>query len=263
MTGKTRGIAFVGAFAALTAAGVMAFGDASNAGGQTKTADSGMSKTQKVSYTIGYQIGKSFVAQGVDIDVSSLKAGVLTGMGKQKMQLTEKQMQAVMMAFRQEMMQKMQAKNAAEAKANAKASAAMLAANAKKPGVHVTKSGLQYKILKKGSGQSPTASDTVQVNYTGTLPNGKKFDASADHPGGGPAEFELDRVIPGWSEALGMMKPGAKWRIWIPAKLAYGAQGPRGIGPNQALVFDVQLVKVEKKSDKASQNSSGGDSQNK
>lgn len=245
MTGKNRGLAFVGACAALTTLGVLTYGRVSQ--GAAPHAGN-LSKKDKVAYTIGYRIGQSFKQQDVDVDPAVVAQGMRAGMGKAKAKLSEKQMQQVMLAFRQKMMQQALAKRQAEAQTNAKTSAAFLKANAKKPGVHVTKSGLQYKVLKKGHGQSPKASDTVEVNYKGMLPNGKKFDASADHGDGGPATFEADHVIPGWTEALQMMKPGAKWRIWIPAKLAYGAQGTRSgvIGPNQALVFDVELVKVVK-----------------
>jgi len=120
-----------------------------------------------------------------------------------------------------------------------------LAENGKKPGVVTTASGLQYQELKAGSGASPKASDTVLVNYRGTLLDGTEFDASSRH-GGQPASFEVDRVIPGWTEAMQLMKPGAKWKLYIPPRLAYDLRPPSAtIPPGSLLVFEVELVSVK------------------
>ena len=127
--------------------------------------------------------------------------------------------------------------------ANHHAAEKFLAENGKKPGVVTTASGLQYEELKAGSGASPKASDTVSVNYRGTLLDGTEFDSTAKH-GGQPASFEVDHVIPGWTEALQLMKPGAKWKLYIPPKLAYDLRGPPSIPPGSMLIFDVELLGV-------------------
>lgn len=128
---------------------------------------------------------------------------------------------------------------------NETASTAFLSANQKKPGVTTLSNGLQYKIIEPGKGMSPTDDDTVVVDYRGTLPDGTEFDSS--YKRGQPATFQVSAVIPGWTQALKMMKPGATWELYIPATLAYGDQGaPPVIGPNQALIFKVHLIKVTK-----------------
>ena len=131
----------------------------------------------------------------------------------------------------------------AGAETNHKAAAKFLAENAKKPGVVTTASGLQYQELQAGSGESPKMGDSVQVNYRGTLLNGTEFDSS--YKRGQPATFEVGHVIPGWNEALELMKPGAKWRLFIPPKLAYDLRSPPGIPPGSALLFDVELLSVK------------------
>jgi len=128
---------------------------------------------------------------------------------------------------------------------NKAAGEAFLAENAKKEGVKVTKSGLQYKIIEEGEGPSPGPSDMATVNYRGTLIDGTQFDSSYDR--GQPATFPVGGVIAGWTEALQLMKPGAKWQLFIPSDLAYGERGAgKDIGPNSTLVFDVELLSVEK-----------------
>jgi len=123
--------------------------------------------------------------------------------------------------------------------------AAFLAENAKKEGVITTASGLQYKVIKSGTGESPKLTDTVKVNYEGTLIDGTVFDSSKQH--GGPATFPVNRVIPGWTEALQLMKVGDKWQLFIPARLAYGDQSPTAaIPPNSVLIFEVELLGIEK-----------------
>jgi FKBP-type peptidyl-prolyl cis-trans isomerase FklB len=117
--------------------------------------------------------------------------------------------------------------------------------NKKKEGVVTLPSGLQYKIMKEGQGELPADSDKVTVNYNGTFINGKVFDSSIQR--GQPAQFAVGGVIPGWTEALKLMKPGAKWMLYIPPQLAYGEQGVPGIGPNSVLIFEVELISVDKK----------------
>ena len=200
----------------------------------------------KLSYAIGTQMGTSMRDQGVDVDPKALAAGLADALAG-KPGLTEAEIRDVMNEFRTQMMAKQQAKMQAEGAKNVKASEDFLAANAKKEGVKATASGLQYKVVKAGnaSGKSPGPRDTVKVHYHGTLPDGSVFDSSVDR--GEPVSFPVDGVIPGWTEALQLMKEGDKWQIVIPAKLAYGENGaPPKIGPNTALVFDVELLAIEK-----------------
>ena len=126
---------------------------------------------------------------------------------------------------------------------NKKEGEAFLAANAKKPGVKTTKSGLQYKVIKEGTGAVPKATDTVKTHYTGTLVDGTKFDSSVDR--GEPAVFGVTQVIPGWTEALQLMKVGSKWQLAIPWDIAYGADGGGRMPPNSVLVFDIELLGIE------------------
>jgi len=199
---------------------------------------------QRLSYAIGTQMGASMREQGVEVDPKVLAAGLADAL-EGKPGLTEAEIKETMTEFRNQMMAKMQSKQQVDGVKNVKASEDFLTANAKKEGVKATASGLQYKILKTGTGKSPGAKDTVKVHYHGTLPDGTVFDSSVDR--GEPVTFPVDGVIPGWTEALQLMKEGDKWQIAIPSKLAYGENGaPPKIGPNTALVFDVELLGIEK-----------------
>ena len=199
---------------------------------------------QKTSYAIGVNIGSNLKEQDLDLDAKALAAGITDGLSG-KPAMTEEEVHATLMQFQKEMMAKMQAKEKVEAGKNLKAGEAFLAENAKKPGVKTTPSGLQYKILKEGDGPMPKKTDTVKVNYKGTLIDGTVFDSSYDR--GEPVTFQVDGVIPGWTEALQMMKVGSKWQLFIPAKLAYGEHSPSPkIGPNSTLVFEVELLDIEK-----------------
>src|SRR5438874_7723429 len=147
------------------------------------------------------------------------------------------------MKFQQEMMAKGETKNKADAEKNQKAGDAFLAENARKEGVKTTASGLQYKVLKSGSGASPKKTDSVKVHYHGTLIDGKVFDSSVQR--GEPVTFQVGGVIPGWVEALQLMPVGSKWKLFIPSKLAYAERGAgRDIGPNSALIFEVELLSI-------------------
>lgn len=202
---------------------------------------------EKVSYSIGLSIGRNLKQQGAEVDPRVLAQGIKDAQLGTTPMLTDDQIRETMMAFQQEMIQKQQSKmaggNNADASKNADESKKFLAENAKKEGWKTTGSGLQYKVVKEGKGASPTDTDTVTVNYRGTLPNGKEFDSS--YKRGQPATFPVTGVIPGWTEALKLMKPGAKFELAIPPELAYG---PRGAGadipPNQALLFEVELVSI-------------------
>lgn len=203
-------------------------------------------KTQKekVSYSIGLDIGKNMKRQMIEVDVPQLTRGLQDGLADTKPALTDKEMEEVMTTFRSEIMKKMEENRRKLAEKNLKDGGAFLAENKKKPGVITLPSGLQYKILKEGAGKSPKATDTVVTHYRGTLLDGKEFDSS--YKRGEPLTFAVKGVIPGWVEALQLMKPGAKWQLFIPGNLAYGENGAgQDIGPNATLMFEVELLKVK------------------
>jgi FKBP-type peptidyl-prolyl cis-trans isomerase FklB len=199
---------------------------------------------QRISYSIGADIGKNLKRQDLDLDPKALAAGLadaLTG----KTVLTEAEMRETLTAFQKEMTTKMQARQKVDGDKNGKEGEAFLAANAKKEGVKSTASGLQYKVLKSGKGKTPKATDTVKTHYHGTLIDGTVFDSSVER--GEPVSFPVNGVIAGWTEALQLMKEGDKWQLVIPSKLAYGERGAGGkIGANATLVFEVELLSIEK-----------------
>ena len=203
-------------------------------------------KTQKdkVSYSIGLDIGKNLKDQSIEIDPKMLAEGVQDAISGGKRLLTEEEVKGVMMAFQQEM----QAKAAAKAKVvgdkNLKEGEAFLAENKKKKGVVTLPSGLQYKIITAGTGKKPKATDTVTTNYKGTLIDGTEFDSS--YKRGQPASFPVGGVIPGWTEALQLMPVGSKWQLFVPSTLAYGPRGAgQQIGPNATLIFEVELLSIQ------------------
>lgn len=205
-------------------------------------------KTQKdsVSYGIGMDIGQSLKGQNFEpgtLDLDKLKFGIQDKVSGAKMQMSDSQMQVVLMAFQQRMMARTDSVNKIKAETNLKAGEEFLAKNGKEPGVVTTPSGLQYKIEKEGKGKKADSASTVTVHYVGTLLDGTEFDSSVKR--GQPATFPVTGVIPGWTEALLMMPEGSKWKLWIPSKLGYGAQqrGPH-ITPNSTLVFDVELISI-------------------
>jgi len=199
---------------------------------------------QKLSYAIGTEIGANLKKQGVDIDPKAFSAGLADALAG-KLQMTDAEIKDAMNAARTQLIAKQQAKQQADATVNAKAGETFLAANAEKEGVKTTASGLQYTVLKTGAGKTPGPKDTVKVHYQGTLPDGSVFDSSIAR--GEPVTFQVDGVIPGWTEALQLMKEGDKWQLVIPPKLAYGTAGAGDkIGPNQVLIFEVELIDIEK-----------------
>ncbi len=200
----------------------------------------------KVSYIIGQNIGRSFKQQSLDaelIDLGKLRAGIEDAMAGKEGPLTQEEMAEVMNEFQQQIMARADSISSAQGEANKTAGEEFLAKNAKEEGVVTLPSGLQYKVIKEGSGAKPKATSMVTVHYTGTLIDGTKFDSSRDR--GQPATFPVNGVISGWTEALQLMSPGAHWMLYIPAELAYGdrAAGPE-IGPNATLIFDVELISV-------------------
>ena len=198
----------------------------------------------KVSYSIGLDIGNTFKKQNMDVNADILSAGLKDALTGSKPLLTDEQVKETMTAFSKEMTDKQAAASKDAADKNAAAGEKFLAENKKKDGVKTTASGLQYKVLKEGSGASPKETDTVVTNYRGTLLDGTEFDSS--YKRGEPASFPVNRVIKGWTEALQMMKPGSKYQLFIPASLAYGERGAgQNIGPNSTLIFEVELMSVK------------------
>ncbi|MGR6036038.1 MAG: FKBP-type peptidyl-prolyl cis-trans isomerase [Candidatus Nitrosoglobus sp.] len=196
--------------------------------------------TQKLSYIIGYQFGHSMQQQGIDLDKKTLMLAIEDALNKEPSRLSPEQAKEVMGA----MQQRAQQQQAEQAEENKAAGEAFLKANKEKEGVTELPSGLQYKIIQQGKGKTPTADDTVVVNYRGTLTNGTEFDSS--YKRNEPVTFKVDKVIPGWQEALKLMPVGSKWEVVIPSKLAYGEQGAgRFIGPNETLIFDIELLKIK------------------
>lgn len=194
----------------------------------------------KVSYTIGVNIGNNLKKQGIDINAELIAKGLKDAVAGTKTLLTDAEMQEVMAAFQKAQQQQMANLGAK----NQKEGAAFLAANKTKEGVKTLPSGLQYKVIKPGTGAKPKVGDTVKANYKGSLIDGSVFDSSEQH--GGPATFQVDRVIKGWTEALQLMEVGSKWQLFIPSELAYQETGAgEVIGPNATLIFDVELVSIE------------------
>jgi FKBP-type peptidyl-prolyl cis-trans isomerase FklB len=204
-------------------------------------------KTQKdkVSYVIGLDMGNSLKKNMVDIDTEILIRGLKDALSGANPLMTEQEMKETITALQKDLQAKQQEQGKALAEKNKKEGEAFLAENKKKGGVITMPSGLQYKILTDGKGKSPKATDTVTVNYKGTLIDGVEFDSS--YKRGQPATFTVNGVIPGWIEALQLMKEGSKWQLFIPSNLAYGERGAGGtIGPNAVLIFEVELLSIKK-----------------
>jgi FKBP-type peptidyl-prolyl cis-trans isomerase len=208
-------------------------------------------KTQKdkASYAIGLNIGKSMHKDSVDIDPSILVRGLKDGLAGSKPLLTDDEARAAMVTLQAEMRKKQEEKMLVQGVTNKKEGEAFLADNKTKDGVVTLPSGLQYKILKEGTGPKPVATDTVVCNYKGTLLDNTEFDSS--YKRGQPATFPVSGVIKGWTEALQLMPVGSKWQLFIPSELAYGARGGPGggIGPNATLIFEVELMSVQPKAE--------------
>jgi FKBP-type peptidyl-prolyl cis-trans isomerase FklB len=206
-------------------------------------------KTQKekFSYSLGMKMGENLHKQSVPVDPAIFARGMRDALAGGKTLLTDEEAQAVLGQMQKEMHDKQQAKMQEEGAGNKKEGDAFLAANKSKEGVVALPSGLQYKILKAGTGPKPTANDTVECNYRGTLINGKEFDSS--YKRGQPADFPVGGVIKGWTEALQLMPVGSKWQLFVPADLAYGDRGAGAdIGPGETLVFEVELMSIQDKS---------------
>lgn len=198
----------------------------------------------KISYALGLSMGNNFKASGInDININDFADGVAAVFAGAKPKMTYDEAKVVIREFFSEMEAQQKQEAAKLADINAKAGKDFLAENAKRPEVLTTASGLQYEIIKDGDGAQPSPNDQVEVHYTGKLIDGTVFDSSEER--GVPATFGVTQVIPGWVEALQLMKAGSRWRLYIPSDLAYGPNGAGGIiGPNATLIFDVELLKV-------------------
>ncbi|WP_031564932.1 FKBP-type peptidyl-prolyl cis-trans isomerase [Legionella wadsworthii] len=201
----------------------------------------------KLSYSIGADLGKNFKTQGIDINPDALAKGMQDGMSGAQLILTEQQMKDVLNKFQKDLMAKRSAEFNKKAEENKSKGDSFLSSNKSKSGVVVLPSGLQYKVIEAGTGNKPSKTDTVTVEYTGTLIDGTVFDSTEKT--GKPATFQVSQVIPGWTEALQLMPAGSTWEIYVPSDLAYGPRSVGGpIGPNETLIFKIHLISVKKAS---------------
>lgn len=201
----------------------------------------------KLSYALGMSMGHNFKGTGIKtLNSADFAAGVASVYDGVKPEMTFDEAKRIVNEYFAKLEAEMQAEAAKQGEVNRKNGEAFLTENAKREGIKVTESGLQYEVLESGKGDSPKASDNVEVHYTGKLIDGTVFDSSVER--GVPASFGVTQVIPGWVEALQLMHEGDKWRLYIPSDLAYGPNGTGGvIGPNTTLIFDVELLRVIKK----------------
>ncbi|HUX36513.1 MAG TPA: FKBP-type peptidyl-prolyl cis-trans isomerase [Rectinemataceae bacterium] len=208
-------------------------------GGNPSTSSAAAPSNSKtdVSYAFGMAIGKSLAATGVEIDDAAFLSGVKDVLAKKAPRLKEADAQGMIQTAITEVQTKIAAANKAKGEE-------FLAANGKKDGIKTTASGLQYQVIKEGSGPRPTATDTVKVDYVGTLLDGSTFDSSIETKE--PAVFQVNQVIPGWQEAIQLMTVGSRYKVWIPANLAYGEQGAGDkVGPNSTLAFEITLLAIQ------------------
>jgi FKBP-type peptidyl-prolyl cis-trans isomerase FklB len=200
-------------------------------------------ENDRINYSLGYQIGGDMKRQQVEVNGNILLRGIADAMTDAEPLLDQGEMNKTLIELKRKVLALQTQERAAAQQMNQQAGEEFLAANAKRDDVVSLPSGLQYRVLEPGSGKKPAATDTVTVNYRGTLIDGTEFDSSYSRKK--PATFRADRVIEGWREALQLMQEGAKWELFIPARLAYGERGAGKISPNSTLIFEVQLIKVE------------------
>jgi len=199
---------------------------------------------EKESYSLGYQFGHNVKAQGVDIDLDIYTSGIKDALGGKEPQMSQEEIRSTIRGLQQRLQAARQKELKEQAEKNVEEGKKFLAENQKKEGIKTLPSGLQYKVMTEGSGKTPQATDTVTVNYRGTLIDGTEFDSS--YKRGQPASFKVNGVIKGWTEALQLMKEGSKWQLFIPHDLAYGERGAgRTIPPGSTLIFEVELISVK------------------
>jgi FKBP-type peptidyl-prolyl cis-trans isomerase FklB len=209
-----------------------------------KPSPSDQSPQQLLGYALGFNIGGNLRTTGAQVDLMSLQAGISDGLRGTPPKFSEAELTAALQTFQQQMQTRAVAEMARLGEVNKRKGEAFLAQNRKQPGVRETPSGLQYKVLRQGDGPSPKLDDTVRFHYRGTLIDGTEFQSSY---GGAPVELPVRRLIPGWTEALQKMHVGDKWQLFVPADLAYGTESPDpAIGPNSVLVFDIELLGIDK-----------------
>lgn len=204
-------------------------------------------QNEKASYAIGLDVGKNFKSNMIELDYAAFLTGLKHAMATDSVKklLTEEEIAEVLKKFQEELMAKQDKKRTEDGKKNKEEGDKFLAENAKKEGIKVTASGLQYRVIESGNGNTPKATDNVKVHYTGKLLNGTIFDSSVQR--GEPAVFPVTGVIQGWQEVIQLMKEGDKWEVFIPSELAYGPTGAgQVIGANQVLIFEVNLISIEK-----------------
>lgn len=222
--------------------------DAKKDGGTAKAAETNSalkSDSDKLSYTIGADIGENLKSQNIDVNPSVVSKGLTDALTGQKLLMTKEQMQETISNLQKKLVEEQKKKFEESSQKNASAGKAFLEKNKAQKGVVTLPSGLQYKIVDEGKGASPTENDFVTVDYEGKLTNGEVFDSSYQR--GKPVQFKVSQVITGWQEALQKMKSGATWELFIPPELAYGERGLGGpIGPNETLVFKVHLISIDK-----------------
>ena len=199
---------------------------------------------EKVSYSFGLVLGKRMQNDLPDLNVDVFMQGVKDAIENKAPLLNDEEVADVLSTFQRDMQQQQMEKVQEIADKNQKIGEEFLAKNKDKEGVVTLESGLQYKVLTEGKGPQPGSSDVVKVHYTGSLISGEVFDSSVER--GEPVTFPLNGVIAGWTEALQLMPTGSKWQLYIPSELAYGTNGNRSIGPNETLLFDVELISIEK-----------------
>lgn len=202
------------------------------------------SQKDRISYSIGVSVGNNLKMQSVDVDPDIIAQGIKDVLSGSQLLMTEKEVTDTLMTLQKDIIAKQAEERRKAAEKNKLEGEKFLEENKKKEGVVTLPSGLQYKVIKNGTGKTPKLTDTVVVNYKGTLINGKEFDSS--YKRGEPSQFPVNAVIPGWTEALQLMKEGAIWQIFIPSSLAYGERGAGNvIGPNEVLIFEVELISVK------------------
>ncbi len=202
------------------------------------------STPEKVSYGMGLVLGERMGNDLPDLQMEQFLQGIQHGHAgdEDAKRLSREEIQEALMAYQQDMQAQQEQQIEELAQKNQEAGEAFLAENGERDGVETTESGLQYEVIEEGNGSQPTAEDQVQVHYTGELINGEVFDSSRER--GQPVTFGLNQVIPGWTEGLQLMSEGARYKLYIPSDLAYGPGGNQAIGPNEVLVFDVELLAV-------------------